>query len=745
MKLRFFLFFLGGIIASQVEAQELIGDARRMRPGQEVTVSGIVTNGEELGRIRYLQDKTAGIAAYGQAITHMKRGDSVTITGELKEYMHLLEIDPVHAVTIHSSGNPLPAPVVLFLDETGENYEGQLVRINNVMFENPQEFFQGQQNYTIASGSSQSELRTTSDLLAGSPMPAGAFDLIGICSQFSYNNEDTGYQILPRDANDIIVRGAVVITSPLVVSDLSKSTLKLIWETDVECINGIRYGKSQTKETLIDYVNGTILPSASGFRNEVVVEGLQPASVIFAQGFSVVGKDTAFTAIRAFATESNSTGVIRVYFNTSVDTTLATAEKASVLHESIDDTLIACINRAEESIDMCMYNINNSGLSNITLALNNAFARGVRVRGIVCGTTAHLGVDNYGSDVPEFPVLIAPGEEDREGIMHNKFLVFDAHSSNASRPWVWTGSANLTAGQINNDANNVILLQDQSLAKTYTLEFEEMWGGKETMPDRSAAKFGELKKNNTPHEFRIGGKRVECYFSPSDGTHQAILNTLKTADKQLDIATMLITRTDIAETIREQSVNGVEVYVLTDNENDNASGVNTLLSNALGDHYLFDQFAPYIMHHKYAVVDHTESHNGALVLTGSHNWSSSADQVNDENTLIIHDASIANQYRQNFAARFSENHGTINETRIANRISGKTKVYPNPARSIVHVLSDTPMQRIEVFRISGERLFTAQVHAKSCRFNTGNFPQGLCIMKIFEMNGKVNTLKFIKQ
>jgi len=293
MKLRVFLFLVAGIIAYQVDAQEHIGDARRMRPGQEVTVSGIVTNGEELGRIRYLQDKTAGIAAYGQAITQIKRGDSVTITGELKEYMHLLEIDPVHSVTIHSSGNPLPAPVELLPDEIGENYEGQLVRINNVMLENPQDFFQGQQNYTLTSGSSQSELRTTSDLLADSPMPAGTFDLIGICSQFSYHDEETGYQILPRDTNDIIERGAVLITSSLRVTDFSKTSLTLTWETDVECINGIRYGESQTEQTLNDYISGTILSSASGFLNEVVVEGLQPASVIFAQGFSVVEKDTA--------------------------------------------------------------------------------------------------------------------------------------------------------------------------------------------------------------------------------------------------------------------------------------------------------------------------------------------------------------------------------------------------------------------------------------------------------------------
>jgi phosphatidylserine/phosphatidylglycerophosphate/cardiolipin synthase-like enzyme len=744
MKWRVVLLWLAAFIACRTEAQDFIGDARRMRLGQNVTVSGVVTNGGELGRIRYLQDQTAGIAAYGTAIMHLERGDSVTLTGELKEYMHLLEIDPVYTVTIHSSGNTLPAPVEVAPDEIGENYEGQLVRINQVMMENPQEFFQGQHNYTVTSGSSSLELRTSSSLLADSPMPAGAFDLVGICSQFSYNDEETGYQILPRDPNDILVRGAIRITSPLEVADFSKTSITLTWETDIACVNGVRYGNSPMEKALNAYVSGTLLPSVSGYRNEGVLEDLYPASVIYAQGFSVVENDTAFTSIRAFATESNSTGEIRVYFNTAVDTSFATEKKAMVLHELMDDTLIACINRAEESIDMCIYNINNSGLSNITRALNHAVARGVKVRAIACGTTAHLGVVPNGPDSPEFSVMIAPGKEEREGIMHNKFLVFDARSSDAAKPWVWTGSPNFTAGQINNDANNVVLIQDQSLAKAYTLEFEEMWGGKEMLPDKSAARYGKLKTNNTPHAFRIGKKRVECYFSPSDGTHQVLLSTLMTADKQLDVATMLITRTDIAETIGERYRNGVEVHVLTDNENDNDPGVNTLLRNALGNGFLFDQWAPYIMHHKYAVVDHSEPLEGPLVITGSHNWSSSADYVNDENTLIIHDSSIANQYWQNFAARFSENHGIINEPRIIEDPAGKIQLYPNPSRSIVHILSQNQMQKIEVLRISGEKIFTLQVQATSCRWNTRDYPQGIYLVKIFNVNGKVTTLKLMK-
>ena len=46
-------------------AQTDIADARTQGIGANVTVTGIVTNGDELGvNIRYIEDTTAGIAAY---------------------------------------------------------------------------------------------------------------------------------------------------------------------------------------------------------------------------------------------------------------------------------------------------------------------------------------------------------------------------------------------------------------------------------------------------------------------------------------------------------------------------------------------------------------------------------------------------------------------------------------------------------------------------------------------------------
>lgn len=64
----------------------------------------------------------------------------------------------------------------------------------------------------------------------------------------------------------------------------------------------------------------------------------------------------------------------------------------------------------------------------------------------------------------------------------------------------------------------------------------------------------------------------------------------------------------------------------------------------------------------------------------SHNWSSSADVRNDENTLIIHNETLANIYYQEFSERF-KNGEIIGHTFIANQEPmGRPEllIYPNP-------------------------------------------------------------------
>jgi len=53
-----------------------------------------------------------------------------------------------------------------------------------------------------------------------------------------------------------------------------------------------------------------------------------------------------------------------------------------------------------------------------------------------------------------------------------------------------------------------------------------------------------------------------------------------------------------------------------------------------------------VMHHKLAIVD--VDGEDPTVVFGSYNWTRSGAETNDENTLIIHDAALAQRYYQEY-------------------------------------------------------------------------------------------------
>jgi len=642
--------FLAGLLlfTSFTFAQVItISEARSKTVGTSVTVTGIVTNGSELGGIRYLQDGTAGIAAYDyNELANVKRGDSIVITGDISDYNNLLEISPVNSVTIISSDHTLPDPVVLTPAQLSDNYEAQLVKIENAVFDNAGATFSAKTNYTFTASGQQGEIRINdaSSPLVGKVIPSGNVTIVGPLAQY----KDT-YQILPRDEKDLIPGSAINIISPVTVNNITTTGFTLSWTTDTEGSTEIKYGYTPGLE------EGIITAPGTGTDHTLTLSGETPAKLIYVKAFSVANEDTAWALAKPFITESESSGNIKVYFNRPVDTTVSTGVNAIWLDHAVDDTLIAYIRRARYSIDVAIYNFNNYNISNISTALNDAYSRGVRVRVVYDSNTDNSGIDELDAGIGK---IASPESHYPDyGIMHNKFVIIDAKSTDPNDPIVWTGSTNFTDSQMNTDPNNVIIVQDQSLAITYTLEFEEMFGSDGAQPDPAKSKFGPAKSDNTPHELVIGGHRVECYFSPSDGTNAKILAAINSADADLSAATMLITRSEIGYAIRDRADDGVTAKVLVNDDSDpNMETVKKTLETVLGNDFKKTGESG-IMHHKYLVVDNSNTTSDPLVLTGCHNWSSSAEYRNDENTLIVHDDTIANLYYQEFTERFK--HGRV--------------------------------------------------------------------------------------
>jgi hypothetical protein len=203
------------LLGMQVIMGQSIATVRTASLGSTVTVRGIVTNGSELGSIRYVQDGTAGIAIYGSNLSSLQRGDSVVATGPLTSYNNLLEVTPVNSFT-DLGPQTLPAFQTITVPQMNETTEGELVRFDNCTFALGGGTFAGNTNYNVTSGGQTLQVRiANTSPLVGTVIPAAAVHLTGIASQFCSNPTSgctTGYQLLLRDANDILQISTIFIT-----------------------------------------------------------------------------------------------------------------------------------------------------------------------------------------------------------------------------------------------------------------------------------------------------------------------------------------------------------------------------------------------------------------------------------------------------------------------------------------------------------------------------------------------------
>ena len=660
-------------------AQTDIATARTQGVGATVTITGIVTNGDELGPIRYIEDATAGIALYDPAtLVGVVRGDEVTVSGVLVDYNGLMEMTPVNSSITNNSGNSL-TPQLITPIQIGETTESELIQINNVIFNSGGSLFTaGTHDFTSNAETGKVYIRAGSPL-ENSLIPMGPVTLVGISSQYTFSTPaNDGYQILPRDSADIIQTGALIFTSSVMQSNITNSSFDLSWSVSDSSTTNCNYGLATSLGNPVNNGGNTLTHTIS-------LIGLQPSTFYYVECYSVNGNDTAFSNIGIYSTASNSSGIIRPYFNHSVDVSFSTGVDAQNITTAFNDTIKAYMDLAQNTLDICVYNASDA---TIATAINDAYNRGVAVRYIADDDVTNTML---GSLDPNIPIVYRDPAPD--GIMHNKFIIVDANSTNNS--WVMGGSTNWTnPSNLFNDYNNLIFIQDKAIAKVYTLEFEEMWSGV----------FGSNKLDNTPHKFMTNGKFVEVYFSPSDQTTSHILEFIDEVDYSLEFGLLGFTRDDLGlAVIDKDSEFGVNVRGIIEQENINGSEFANLI--AAGVNVKSHQGVPYQFHHKYAIADANSIASDPTILTGSHNWSSNAENNSDENTLVIHDATIANIYLQEFEKRWGElgSANAINEL-----ISIEVSIFPNPSPGMIHIKSDLKINQINVYAVDGRYLLATE-------------------------------------
>ncbi len=163
--------------------------------GQVVETSGVVTatNGSNK---HFIQDGTGawnGIYIYDSGNTYTV-GDNITLVAEVTEYYDLTELMNVASVTVNSSGNALPEPVVLTTAEVStEDYEGVLVTTIGLCDNEANNY--GEWSVDDGSGTAWAD----DQYFTFAPVLGTGYAVTGPLN-YSYG----AYKILPRDAGDIV-------------------------------------------------------------------------------------------------------------------------------------------------------------------------------------------------------------------------------------------------------------------------------------------------------------------------------------------------------------------------------------------------------------------------------------------------------------------------------------------------------------------------------------------------------------
>lgn len=139
----------------------------------------------------------------------------------------------------------------------------------------------------------------------------------------------------------------------------------------------------------------------------------------------------------------------------------------------------------------------------------------------------------------------------------------------------------------------------------------------------------------------VRAPQIRALFSPQDNCAQEIVGEINQARGYVYAAMYFFTSRPIAQALVSAKDRGVDVRVCLDEEQPHyehsksrfleKAGISLKLIGGSG-----------IMHNKFCVID------DSMTITGSYNWTTSADLENDENVLIIKSAEIAKIYKEQF-------------------------------------------------------------------------------------------------
>jgi phosphatidylserine/phosphatidylglycerophosphate/cardiolipin synthase-like enzyme len=178
-----------------------------------------------------------------------------------------------------------------------------------------------------------------------------------------------------------------------------------------------------------------------------------------------------------------------------------------------------------------------------------------------------------------------------------------------------------------------LIFTSYNLARVFEREFDSMYKG-----------YFSSSKSKFATSLTVEDMRVDVRFSPNGGAFKEIIDELKSAKRDVYVAMYAFSDPRIALTLMFLEEKGVRIHILTD------SSWNTSRYSVVGKMKEFGFKLcdnPYgLLHDKYVIIDPNEK--DARVITGSYNFTRSAQMKNDEIIAVFHSKKMAQIYLENF-------------------------------------------------------------------------------------------------
>jgi len=140
----------------------------------------------------------------------------------------------------------------------------------------------------------------------------------------------------------------------------------------------------------------------------------------------------------------------------------------------------------------------------------------------------------------------------------------------------------------------------------------------------------------------------DVYFSPKGGCAEAVIYWIGRANQSIHVLMFIFSLDSIADALISAHKRGLEIKVVFD-KSQSYSQFGVL--EAAGIEVRNDTNWEGIMHNKIAIIDHR------IVLTGSFNWTGTAENNNNENLVVMHSVEVASRYESEFQKIWNQSQG----------------------------------------------------------------------------------------